>query len=61
MTNDILINTVGTMVEQLIASDEDMFLVEVKVKPTNNIKVFIDADSGLPIEKCIQVNRALYK
>lgn len=49
------------MVEQLIASDEDMFLVEVKVKPTNNIKVFIDADSGLPIEKCIQVNRALYK
>lgn len=49
------------MVEQLIAAEADMFLVEVKVKPTNNIKVFIDADAGLPIEKCIRVNRALYK
>ena len=49
------------MVEQLIAADTDVFLVEVKVKPTNNIKVFIDSDAGLSIEKCIQVNRALYK
>ena len=49
------------MVEQLIAADANMFLVEVRVKPTNNIKVFIDSDNGLPIEKCIQVNRVLYK
>ena len=49
------------MVGQLIAADADMFLVEIKIKPTNNIKVFIDSDSGLPIERCIKVNRALYK
>lgn len=40
---------------------EDIFLVELKVKPTNNIKIYIDADAGLPIEKCIKINRALYK
>lgn len=40
---------------------EDIFLVEMKVKPTNNLKIYIDADSGLPIEKCIKINRALYK
>ena len=49
------------MVGQLIAADADMFLVEIKIKPINNIKVFIDSDSGLPIERCIKVNRALYK
>lgn len=41
--------------------DPDLFLVEVKIKPIDNVKVFLDADHGLPIEKCIQINRALYK
>lgn len=40
---------------------DDIFLIEIKVKPTNNIKIFLDADSGLGIEKCIRINRALYK
>ena len=44
---------------QLKGSD-DVFLVEVKVIPGNNIKVFLDADSGITIEKCIRINRALY-
>lgn len=39
----------------------DIFLVDMKVKPTNNIKIFLDADSGLGIEKCIKINRRLYK
>ncbi len=38
----------------------DMFVVSIKIKPTNNIKVFIDADSGFSIEKCVSVNRRLY-
>lgn len=41
--------------------DEDMFLVDMRIKPTNNIKIFLDADKGLPLERCIKVNRALYK
>lgn len=36
-------------------------MVEIKIKPTNNIRVYIDADQGLTIEKCIKINRALYK
>ena len=40
---------------------DDIFLVELKVKPTNNYKIYLDADSGLGIEKCIKINRALYK
>ena len=44
---------------QLMGS-EDVFLVEVKVIPGNNIKIFLDADEGITIEKCIKINRALY-
>ncbi len=40
---------------------EDVFLVDIKIKPTNNIKIYLDADNGLGIEKCIKINRALYK
>lgn len=40
---------------------DDIFLVDLRIKPTNNIKIFLDADSGLGIEKCIRINRALYK
>ena len=43
-----------------ITGSKDIFLVEVKVIPGNNIKVFIDADNGITIEKCIKINRALY-
>lgn len=44
-----------------LGGNDDVFLVEVKIIPGNNIKVFLDADSGIMIEKCIKVNRALYK
>jgi len=37
----------------------DCFLVDFKVKPTNNYKVYIDADTGFTLEKCIAINRSL--
>ena len=47
--------------EALIGAEPDLFLVEVIIKPTNNIKVFIDGDQGISIEKLVQFNRKLYK
>lgn len=41
--------------------EDDTFLVEIRIKPTNNVKVYLDADKGLAIERCIKINRALYK
>ena len=37
----------------------DMFLVSIKIKPVNNIKIFLDADEGLNIAKCASINRKL--
>src|SRR5688500_15954756 len=47
------------MLEPLLA-DTDVFLVNIKVKPVNNIKIYLDADQGLPISKCATINRRLY-
>jgi ribosome maturation factor RimP len=53
------LDTVKSILETLL--EGDIFLVDLKVKPTNNIKIYLDADGGLGIEKCIKINRALYK
>jgi ribosome maturation factor RimP len=52
-------DTISQLLQSLLT--DDIFLVEIKVKPTNNYKIYLDADSGLGIEKCIKINRALYK
>jgi len=37
----------------------DKFLVEVVIRPTNLITIFIDGDSQVSIEDCLRVNRHL--
>ena len=59
MTQDTQIQAVEKLIGPLLK--DDIFLVSIKIKPTNNFKIFLDADSGLGIEKCIKINRALYK
>jgi ribosome maturation factor RimP len=59
MTQDTQIQAVEKLIGPLLY--DDIFLVSIKVKPTNNFKIYLDADSGLGIEKCIKINRALYK
>jgi len=38
----------------------DIFIVNIKIKPTNNIKLFLDSDTGLSVDKSVRVNRKLY-
>ncbi len=55
------IQQLETLIGQILADEPTYFLVSVKIKPTNNIKVFFDGDEGISIEKCVKFNRALYK
>lgn len=55
------IQAVEQKVTALISAEPDLFLVDVKIKPTNNIKVYIDGDQGVSIERLVQYNRRLYK
>jgi len=39
----------------------DIFIVSIKVTPTNNLKVYLDADTGLNISKSVSIHRKLYQ
>ena len=63
MTQDTSTGTsaIEKLIAKLLLETEDIFLVSVSIKPTNNIKVFLDADAGLNIDKCVKINRAMYR
>jgi len=47
--------------EALIAEEAGIFLVDIRIKPTNNVKIFLDSDEGMSIDRLIQYNRKLYR
>ena len=47
---------ISKLVEEAV-SDSDLFLVEVKVKPSNVIEVYVDADSAVNIDQCVAISR----
>lgn len=49
---------VKPMVEALIA-DGGFYIIDIYVKPTNNLKVFIDGDQGITINEITKINRSL--
>jgi ribosome maturation factor RimP len=61
MNGDTQIQSLEQKIATLISGDPEVFLVEIRIKPTNNIKVFLDGDQGVSIEKLVQYNRRLYK
>ena len=61
MNIDTQIRAVELKVLALISSDPEVFLVDVKIRPGNNVKVYIDGDQGVSIDKLAQYNRTLYR
>jgi ribosome maturation factor RimP len=61
MDKETQIESVRLMTEEILSEEPVYFLVDLRIKPTNNVKVFLDGDSGITIEKCVQINRKLYK
>jgi len=55
------IRAIEQKVVSLFEDSPDCFLVEVKIIPGNHVKVFVDADHGITLEKLIPYNRRLYK
>jgi ribosome maturation factor RimP len=61
MDAGILDKKIEIRINELLADLPGYFLVDVGIKPTNNIKVFVDADQGAAIDQLSKINRALYK
>lgn len=55
------IEQIQKLVDEMLQGDSEIFCVAIKIKPTNNIKLYLDGDNGITIERCIYYNRKLYK
>jgi ribosome maturation factor RimP len=60
MVNEQLLATIRNMTAEMLAPYPEYFVVDVRIKPTNNIKLFVDGDNGVPVEKLVAFNRNLY-
>ena len=61
MQTETIIGALEQRINKLLEGHPSHFLVEVRIKPTNNVKVFIDADEGITLSTLIDYNRKLYK
>lgn len=61
MDQEIPLTKIRTFVEQFIAQWPEIFLVDISISSSNKVTVLLDADSGLDIGKCAEINRAVYK
>lgn len=61
MSTEAQIELIEQKLEALISAEPALFLVETRIKPTNNVKVYIDGDQGVSIERLVFYNRKLYK
>ena len=61
MQTEAQIEAIIEKIRALLERHPSHFLVEIRIKPTNNIKVFIDADEGVILSDLIDYNRKLYR
>lgn len=61
MENEELISRIREMTDRLLETSPEYFVVNIRIKPTGNVKVFIDGDQGVNIDKLAGINRPLYK
>lgn len=52
---------ISKLVEILLKAEPGYFVIGVNIRPVNNISLFLDGDAGVTIEKCVRVNKAIYK
>ena len=59
MSTELQIAKIEALIAQLLQEEPTYFLVSILIKPTNNIKVNLDGDQVIPIEKCVGLNSQL--
>lgn len=61
MSSEIFIKEIEYLTDLMLSENPEFFRVNIRIKPTNNVKVYVDGDNGVSIENCIRFNRKLYK
>ncbi|HXL57008.1 MAG TPA: hypothetical protein VN958_12160 [Chitinophagaceae bacterium] len=61
MATETPVQRIEQLVHSMLSAEPEYFTVNIRIKPTNNVKVFVDGDNGISIEKCARFNRRLHK
>ncbi len=61
MSLETALENIQNFVNSLLGHSETTFPVDARITPGNQITVLLDDDDGITIDKCSQVNKALYK
>jgi ribosome maturation factor RimP len=60
MANETVILKIRELADEMLAPYPEYFVVDVRIKPTNNVKLYVDGDNGVPVEKLVAFNRNMY-
>ncbi len=52
-------NKVKTLLDSFLESRTDLYLVDLKISPSNDIKVIIDGDQSVTLQDCLDASRAI--
>lgn len=61
MNHETQTQAIAQMTETLLESDPGYFMVETKITAGNHIRLFVDGDNGISIDKCVSISRLLYR
>ncbi len=48
---------ITNLVNEAIAENDALFLIDLSISPDNNIKVIVDGDEGVALSECIRISR----
>ncbi|MCJ7465967.1 MAG: ribosome assembly cofactor RimP [Maribacter sp.] len=55
----MLKDKVAELLNQALIEDESLFLIDFSITSDNKIKVVLDGDSGVTVEDCVKISRAI--
>lgn len=47
------------LIDEALALNESLYLVEVSISTNNKIQIVIDGDNGVPLSECIRISRTV--
>ena len=50
-------NKVKALVDEALAEDNSLFLIDLSISSNNKIQVIVDGDNGVPLSECIRISR----
>lgn len=56
-----VLNNIQSLIEDQIEKWPEVFLVDISISASNKVTVLLDADNGMNIARCANVNRSLFK